>query len=226
MRKQKLKAVFFDMDGVLYDSMQFHERSWIEAFREVGISFNPIDAYMNEGRTGRSTICNTYLKHSGIVPDNDLIDKIYANKTKIMTSFGRMCVVEKMPQIVTTLTQKGLQLWVVTGSAQRTLLERVCEDYNYYFHPQRMVTALDVKHGKPNPEPYLMALQKSGFQASQCIVIENAPLGIRSAVGAGIVTLAINTGILEDEILKSEGAAFVTKSIEELHRFILENFEF
>ena len=57
-----------------------------------------------------------------------------------------------------------------------------------------MVTAFDVKHGKPHPEPYLMALEKGGFNVNEAIVIENAPLGVQAGIAAGIFTIAVNTG--------------------------------
>ena len=72
-----------------------------------------------------------------------------------------------------------------------------------------MVTAYDVKKGKPDPEPYLMALEKAGLQPNEAMVVENAPLGVRSAKGAGIFTVAVNTGILKDEDLWQAGADVV-----------------
>lgn len=80
-----------------------------------------------------------------------------------------------------------------------------------------MVTAFDVKHGKPDPEPYLMGLQKGGdLKPNQAIVIENAPLGIESAVRAGIFTIAVNTGPLPDSVLADAGASVVFDSMETL----------
>ena len=76
-----------------------------------------------------------------------------------------------------------------------------------------MVTAFDVKHGKPNPEPYLTGLQKAGVSANEAIVVENAPLGIRAGVAAGIFTVAVNTGPLADEVLQEEGANLLFHSM-------------
>lgn len=76
-----------------------------------------------------------------------------------------------------------------------------------------MVTAFDVKYGKPNPEPYLMALQKANIQANEAIVIENAPLGVRAGVAAGIFTIAVNTGPLPDSALLDEGANLLFHSM-------------
>jgi beta-phosphoglucomutase-like phosphatase (HAD superfamily) len=67
-----------------------------------------------------------------------------------------------------------------------------------------MVTAFDVKKGKPDPEPYLIALGKSGVKPNEAFVVENAPLGVRSSVAAGLFTFAVNTGILTTEELEAE----------------------
>ena len=79
-----------------------------------------------------------------------------------------------------------------------------------------MVTAFDVKQGKPNPEPYLMGLRKANIQASEAIVVENAPLGVQAARAAGIFTIAVNTGPLKDEVLKEAGANLVLPSMQYL----------
>ena len=77
-----------------------------------------------------------------------------------------------------------------------------------------MVTGFDVKRGKPDPEPYLMGLEKAGVKAEEAIVVENAPLGVESAKGAGIFTIAANTGPLEDNILKEAGADIVLPGLQ------------
>lgn len=80
-----------------------------------------------------------------------------------------------------------------------------------------MVTAFDVKYGKPNPEPYLMALQKAGIQANEAIVVENAPLGVHAGVAAEIFTIAVNTGPLPDAALLDEGANLLFHSMQEFN---------
>ena len=52
----QLRAVLFDMDGVLFDSMPYHASAWSQVMQEAGYNFTPHDVYMNEGRTGSSTI--------------------------------------------------------------------------------------------------------------------------------------------------------------------------
>ena len=84
----------------------------------------------------------------------------------------------------------------------------------YKRQPDTMVTAFDVKFGKPHPEPFLIGLKKAGnLQPNQAIVIENAPLGIESAHSAGIFVIAVNTGPLPDLALKEAGADLILDSM-------------
>ena len=105
---------------------------------------------------------------------------------------------------------------VVTGSGQRSLLERLEHYYPGMFKKELMVTAYDVKHGKPHPEPYLMALEKGGFAKDEAIVIENAPLGVEAGVAAELFTIAVNTGPLPDDVLLNAGANRLYPSMQAL----------
>ena len=80
-----------------------------------------------------------------------------------------------------------------------------------------MVTAFDIKFGKPNPDPYLMALEKGGLKPNEAIVIENAPLGVQAGVAAGIFTIAVNTGPLPDQVLLDAGANLLFHSMPEFN---------
>ena len=110
----------------------------------------------------------------------------------------------------------GLTPMVVTGSGQRSLLERLEHYYPGMFKKELMVTAYDVKHGKPHPEPYLMALEKGGFAKDEAIVIENAPLGVEAGVAAELFTIAVNTGPLPDDVLLNAGANRLYPSMQAL----------
>ena len=99
-----------------------------------------------------------------------------------------------------------LERLVVTGSGQLSLIDKLEQNYPGHFKREKMVTAYDVKFGKPHPEPYLMGLEKAGVQPNEALVIENAPLGVQAGVAAGIFTIAVNTGPLADTVLEEAGA--------------------
>ena len=81
-----------------------------------------------------------------------------------------------------------------------------------------MVTAFDVTHGKPAPDPYLKGMQKCGVEPWEAIVVENAPLGVRAATAARCFTIAVNTGPLPDHSLTDVGADLLLPSLYRLCR--------
>lgn len=200
-----LKAVLFDMDGVLYDSMPNHAAAWSQTMQRHGLQLTKEDAYMHEGRTGDSTI-EIICKRQGISIAPEEIEAIYKEKSQLFNASAPVEPMEGSYALLKKVVRDGLKPMLVTGSGQTSLLERLNKHFPDIFVKERMVTAFDVKYGKPNPEPYLMALEKGGLQPWEAFVVENAPLGVESAHAAGIFTLAVNTGPLPDKCLWDSGA--------------------
>ena len=199
-----IKAAFFDMDGVLFDSMPYHAEAWKRTMNAHGIPFELHDAYVCEGRTGASVITEMFLKHHNRPATEDEIQLMYKEKSDCFNSISE---IKRIPDILPLLQQlkaDGIDIYIVTGSGQESLLDRLNKWFPGIFCKEKMVTAFDVKKGKPDPEPYLIALAKSGVQPNEAFVVENAPLGVRSSVAAGLFTFAVNTGILTTEELECE----------------------
>ena len=214
--KINLKAVLFDMDGVLFDSMKNHAKAWNKAMSMYGMNLSEEEAYMHEGRTGASTINIVCMRERGCNADEEEIKKIYQTKSDI---FNTLPTAEPMPGAYTFLRnikESGLQPVLVTGSGQLSLIDNLNHHFPGIFQKEFMVTAFDVKYGKPNPEPYLMGLKKAGIAPNEAVVVENAPLGVKAGVAAGIFTIAVNTGPLPDSALLDEGANLLFGSMQEL----------
>ncbi|MBQ5374249.1 MAG: HAD-IA family hydrolase [Bacteroidaceae bacterium] len=204
-----IKAVLFDMDGVLYDSMPNHAKAWSTAVTEFGLSMSPHEAYLHEGRTGHGTINILAQRHWGRNATTEEMERIYAAKSALFNTCPEPQPMPGAAQLLQSIRSLGLTIVLVTGSAQHSLLTRLAHDFPDIFSAERMVTAFDVKHGKPHPEPYLMGLEKAGVSASEAVVIENAPLGVEAAHAAGIYTIAVNTGPLSPKVLLDAGANIV-----------------
>ncbi len=216
-----VKAVLFDMDGVLYDSMPNHVTAWQESVSRYGLSITREKVYMNEGKTGFGTIKELALEQWGREATEEECDVIYEAKCDV---FNACPVVPPMPwarEALEAVKGEGLRSVIVTGSGQLSLLTRLDEDYPGIFTRELMVTALDVRYGKPEPEPYLMGLRKAGVEADEAIVVENAPLGIEAGKAAGIFTVALNTGPLPDAVLAAAGADVVYPDMETFTRLLL-----
>ncbi len=211
-----LKAVFFDMDGVLFDSMPYHAAAWAKTMQGQGFDFTEYDAYMNEGRTGEATINEQFQRYFQRDATPEECHALYQEKGRYFEACGAVKTIPNIEKVLQHVKSLGLTIFIVTGSAQRSLLDTLNEHFPNIFDKQNMVTAFDVKFGKPNPEPYLMALQKAQLKPYQALVVENAPLGVRSAVDAGIFTVAVNTGIIKDEELWHENANIVLPDMQTL----------
>lgn len=216
MRVIDKKVFLFDMDGVIFDSMPYHASSWSKAFALEGIQFSEYQVYLQEGSTGSKTVNDVFTAQKGRLATADEIDRIYKSKCRLFEQCGSPKPMPLMDKVLSELNSNGKVIGLVTGSGQKSLLTTLELYYPGIFHPDRMVTAFDVKKGKPDPEPYLMGLKKCGVEPSEAVVIENAPMGVRAAKAAGIYTIAINTGILENRCLEEAGADVVFDSVEQL----------
>lgn len=204
-----LKAVFLDLDGLLYDSLKNYVRAWQCAFRIARVNYREEDVYREEGQPGRVTIEN-YLKTHRIY-DSDLVDEIYDAKKQEMQRLGAPSLFDGAVDLVNRIVDAELDTCVVTGSTRPDIKAKLSQDFNGNLG-EKVVTGNDVKHGKPNAEPYLLACEQTGVKPWQAIAIENAPLGIESACQAGVFCIAINSGILGKEELYAAGARAVFNS--------------
>ena len=213
-------AVLFDMDGVLYDSMPNHSVAWAQAMEHYGMHMTTHDVYLNEGATGHDTVSRLSLRERGRTASAEEAHEIYSYKSGLFRSMPAAGVMPGARETIRKVSALGLQVLVVTGSGQNNLIEGVQRDFKGYIIRERMVTSFDVERGKPWPDPYLKGLEIAGVDASEAVVVENAPLGIRSAVAAGIDTIAVNTGPLEDGILMAEGPVLLLHSMTELSEWL------
>ena len=219
------KAYFFDMDGVLFDSMPRHAIAWEEVMKQHGLPFTAYDCYINEGRTGESVIREAFQKALGRDATQEEVKTIYAEKSAYYHQLLQTTTptIPGVADVLQFVKEQGHQIWVVTGSGMRTLLDSLNEVFPSIFQQDQMITAFDVTQGKPHPEPYLKAWERSGLPKKQCLVIENAPLGVRSGKAAGLTVYAVNTGILKREDLLQAGADIVFDSMHELLQFLQQH---
>ncbi len=208
-----IKAALIDMDGVLYDSMKYHTLAWQQMMEENGLHCSRDEFYLYEGMTGAATIDLIWQREFGHPCDPDKRTALYDYKTKIFKSIGGNEPMPGASDMLKILTDRGIRCVLVTGSGQASLIDNVRKDFPGVFADGMMVTAHDVTRGKPDPQPYLMGLKKAGVNPDEAIVIENAPLGVRAGVAAGIRTMAVCTGPIPRENFVKEGAWGIFRSM-------------
>ena len=211
------RAVLFDMDGVLYDSMPNHAIAWQESMARFQIHMTAEDAYATEGARGVDTIRMMVRIQQHREIDEVEAQLMYDEKSRLFHSLPEAPVMPGILDLMSQIHEAGIQCGVVTGSGQRPLIKRIIKDFGAFVNEAHITTAYDVKRGKPNPDPYLAGLEKAGgLQPWQAIVVENAPLGIRAGVAARIFTIGVNTGPLPNDQLLQSGAHLLFPSMTDL----------
>ena len=208
------KAVLFDMDGVLYNSMPNHAVAWRRSMADFGIVMTEKDAYATEGARGIDTIRMMVKKQQNRDIEEAEAQSMYDVKTRYFHEMPEAPIMPGIKELMAQIKADGIQIGVVTGSGQRPLINRLLTDFSDFLVKDHITTAYDVKRGKPAPDPYLSGLQKmNGLEPWQAIVVENAPLGVKAGVAANIFTVAVNTGPLPDSALIDEGANMLFKKM-------------
>jgi len=216
------KAIFFDLDGVLVDSMPNHAKAWTATLDLYNISFTARDCYVNEGRTGRDVITR-FAAQSHVAMNEELLQQIYNQKTSLYRQMGGATAMRDMDLVLEFLQEHDIARWVVTGSGLEDLYEQLNLYYPQLFEREKMITAHDVTHGKPDAEPYLKAWERSGLKKEECCVVENAPLGIKAGKAAGLYTIGVNTGVLTREDLLAAGADVVFDNMLQLRDWLKQS---
>jgi sugar-phosphatase len=138
-----------------------------------------------------------------------------AEREAMMMESAEACDVEGLaafPGASRLLAQLAEHPWAIATSCKRgTACSRL--EYLGLPCPRVLVTAEDVRNGKPSPEPYLLAAQRLGLEPSACVVVEDAPAGIVSARAAGARVIAVASSLPEADL---GGADVIIRQLEDL----------
>lgn len=209
-----LTTALVDMDGVLYDSMKNHTRAWVKLMTKNGIKCTRDEFYLYEGMRGVEIIKMKFKSGKGVNVTDSEAEALYNVKSRYFHELGEPAVIPGAAAMLRAVKDAGIECILVTGSGQQSLLDRIDSDYPGIFSDKR-VTAADTRFGKPNPAPYMKGMEKAGAKANQCIVVENAPLGVQAGHAAGCFTVGITTGPIPEKDLYKAGADIVYKNMDD-----------
>ncbi len=190
--KEKSKAILFDMDGVITDTMSYHYDAWRAVLLKSGISVSCWDIYCREGQDGLTSVKDIFRQY-GVPLGIGTARAILSEKEELFKATVRRRFVKGSRSFVRLLKRKGLLLALVTGTSRHEM-HRILPDSLFGLFDVT-VTGSDVKKGKPHPEPFLKALAKLKASPDEAAVIENAPFGIEAAKRAGLFCFALETSL-------------------------------
>lgn len=194
-----IRAVIFDFDGVIADTMFDNCKAWQDAFAVYDFHMDSIEYYRLEGM-GRFQIAEHFIDKYFLDPSikKDVVEAKEMNYKK-NNSFKYY---EYVHDIFSFLNEKGIPTAIVTGASRDRIKEHLDEKISVFL--KALVTADDVIHTKPNPEPYLSAATMLNISAKECLVIENAILGIHSAKSAGCYCFALETTLSVADLTEAD----------------------
>ena len=195
----RCSALLFDMDGVLIDSTPAVARVWHRWAVEHGFDPETV-VHMAHGRPSRATIRE-------LLPNADIEREDRDVERMEMEDLDGVILLPGTLQLLNCLPPER---WAIATSCTRTLAEVRLRAAGLPI-PKTMITSSDVKIGKPDPEPYLKAAAKLGFAASDCIVVEDAPAGVRAGKAAGARVIAFLTTMVHRN-LEEAGADWILQN--------------
>lgn len=197
--QRPVRAVLFDFDGVIGDTVDDNFRAWQAAFAEYGITADREECCLLEGRKTAELATEVLRRHGG---DPTLGAAIGATKDAHYRAHNSFSFYPGVEALIPELQRRGLKIGVVSGGMLRRLMTPLTEPFLRTF--DAIVTGDDCAHGKPDPEPFLRGAEKLGVPPAMCLVVENAPLGISAAKRAGMRCIAVTTSLSAEHLREAD----------------------
>ena len=187
----KARAFIFDMDGTIVDNMAFHTDSWLAFFERRGKTYEA-DAFFREtaGAQGREIL---RARLGPDVPDDEIAVLAQEKDALYREMYGpHRRAIEGFEHLVTDARAQGVKLAVATSAPPKNIVFTL-DELDLRRHFDTVVGAADVKQGKPHPDVFLKAAEQLGVDPADCIVFEDAPMGVEAARRAGMRAVVITT---------------------------------
>lgn len=187
-----LKAILFDMDGVIVDTEPLHHKAYYNMFSDFGIEVN---ARLYQSFTGQSTIniCRILCDHFNLdVHPTDLVERKRFHFKDLFFNDPDLSLIDGVLDLIQDYHNNGITL-VLASSASMTTINNVFTRFDLDRYFVAKLSGADLKASKPHPEIFIKAAEASGYKKSECIVIEDSTNGIKAAYDAGIYCIGFDS---------------------------------
>ncbi len=205
-----IHAVLFDLDGIIVDTLHYHWLAWDHMFRQLGGSVSEHSILLHEGRNSRDVLPLLIAEAGVTLPESEW-ENFIDTKRRYFRSIVQTTTYPNAFPVIRTLRARGYRTALVTASALKNMQNALGADEMAHF--DFLITGDEVKRSKPFPDGYLAAMEHLGLTREQCVVIENAPLGIEAAKNAGMRCIAVETTLGREYL---QAADMIVHDISEL----------
>src|SRR5512136_1494425 len=173
-----IRGVLFDMDGVIVDTIHYHYLAWNYMFEKYGGTVSEHTILLHEGRNSRE-ILPILLGETGVDVPPQQQEQFIDEKRAYYRSIVDVKHYAGAFDVIDELKARGHKVALVTACALKNMQHSL--DNAQQAHFDFIITGDEIPRAKPFPDPYLTAARQLGLDPSQCLVVENAPLGIEAA---------------------------------------------
>ncbi len=214
----EIKAVIFDLDGVIVSTDDCHYEAWKRLADDEGIYF---DRHINERLRGVSRMESLQIILEKTIREYNYEEKIQLAERKnnyykkLIEQLNYDCILPGVKQVLSGLKEKGIKIAIGSSSKNSPVILKHIGLQNYF---DATADGNDIKKSKPDPEVFLLAASRLGIVPSNCLVVEDADAGVEAAVAAGMKVLAVGAAA------GNKKASISAKDLDEITLdFILEN---
>lgn len=209
-----VRALIFDMDGTIVDNMDYHSKSWIKFFEKRGHSIDEEGFFRaTAGRHGQEII-RTYLGDG--YSDADHLRMIAEKEALYRELYGpHLAALAGFEALVTRARADGIKLVVGTAAPTENITFTL-DGLDLRKHFDAIVGAADTKRGKPHPDVFLLGAERAGAQPADCIVFEDAPLGVEAARRAGMRAVVLTTTLPAEAFAEFDNVICIAKDFSDL----------
>ena len=180
----------FDHDGVLVDSLSFHQEAWLEMGRRTGLPITAEFIHETFGMTNPMIFARLLGEAGAALDLKQYSDQKEACYREVVR--GRIALMDGVRELLDALTSSGVRL-AIGSSGPRPNLELTVESCGLTGRFASIVALEDIAQGKPDPQVFLLAAERAGVAPSHAVVFEDAPVGILAAKAAGMRAVGVTT---------------------------------
>jgi beta-phosphoglucomutase len=196
-----IRGVLFDLDGVIVDTLHYHYLAWKHMFEELGGDVSEHTVLMHEGRSSRE-ILPILMQEAGVSIPEEEHSGFLEKKRAYYRTIVHVQQYSGAFEVIDEIKRRGRKVALVTACALKNMQHSLDASRQAYF--DFIITGDEVPRAKPFPDPYLTAAHHLRIPPGECLVVENAPLGVEAAKNAGMYCVAIETTLGKEYLMQAD----------------------